>query len=191
MDRLLKSPVKSRGSDFATILYCLQKLGYTVEYQSINAADLGFVQKRSRVFILAYFGQPQRTLCAALNIHQTLPEKTIPIPDYNFTKTNIGRLQNKFTGLKNSPFGHGGILHDGLVRPHKSVLSKPENPMVFEDVRIDESMFDVSAILVPQESIKRWKEAKEGKRIPRIKPDGTPYIWAEGAMDLCQRMRSH
>ena len=186
VDRLMKSPIKSRGSDFATILYCLQRLGYTVEYQSINAADLGFVQKRSRVFILAYFGKPQGTLCSALNVNQTLPEKEVQIPDYQFTKPNIGRLQNKFKGLKNSPFWHGGTLHDGLVFPHKAVFSRPDNPMVFEDVRVDESKVDVSSILVPQESLERWKEAKQGKRIPRLKPDGKPYIWAEGAMELCQ-----
>ena len=39
VDRLLKSPVGAKGSDFATILYCLNELGYNVEYQTINASD--------------------------------------------------------------------------------------------------------------------------------------------------------
>ena len=187
VDRLLKSPVKSRGSDFATILYCLRKLGYTVEYQSVNAADLGFVQKRSRVFILAYFGKPKGILRNALNVSQISSGDTVNIPDYKFTKTNIGRIQNRFKGLKTSPFLNGGILYEGCVFPYKAEFAKPYNPMVFEDIRIDESSEDVSSILVSNKTIKSWEEAKGGKRIQRLKPDGTPYIWSEGAMELYQK----
>jgi DNA (cytosine-5)-methyltransferase 1 len=187
VDRLLKSPVKSRGSDFATILYCLSKLGYTVEYQSVNAADLGFVQKRSRVFILAYFGKPKGILRDALNISQISSGDIINIPDYKFTKSNIGRIQNRFKGSKTSPFLNGGILHEGSVFPYKAEFAKSYNPMVFEDIRIDESLEDVSSLLVSNKTIKSWKEAKGGKRIQRFKPDGTPYIWAEGAMELDQK----
>ncbi len=187
VDRLLKSPVKSRGSDFATILYCLRKLGYTVEYQSVNAADLGFVQKRSRVFILAYFGKPKGILRDALNISQISSGDIVNIPDYKFTKSNIGRIQNRFNGLKNSPFLNGGILHEGTVFPYKAEFAKSYNPMVFEDIRIDESLEDVSSLLVSNKTIKSWKEAKGGKRIQRFKPDGTPYIWSEGAMEVHQK----
>ena len=187
VDRLLKSPVKSRGSDFATILYCLRKLGYTVEYQSVNAADLGFVQKRSRVFILAYFGKPKGILRDTLNISQISSGDIINIPDYKFTKSNIGRIQNRFKGLKTSPFLNGGILHEGSVFPFKAEFAKSYNPMVFEDIRIDESLEDVSSLLVSNKTIKNWKEAKGGKRIQRFKPDGTPYIWSEGAMEVYQK----
>lgn len=187
VDRLLKSPVKSRGSDFATILYCLRKLGYTVEYQSVNAADLGFVQKRSRVFILAYFGKPKGILRNALNVSKISSGDTINIPDYKFTKSNISKIQNRFKGLKTSPFLNGGILTDGCVFPFKAEFTKPYNPMVFEDIRIDESLEDVSSILVSNATINSWKEAKGEKRIQRLKPDGTPYIWSEGAMELFQK----
>lgn len=187
VDRLLKSPVKSRGSDFATILYCLHKLGYTVEYQSVNAADLGFVQKRSRVFILAYFGKPQGILRNALDVSKISSGDIINIPDYKFTKSNIGKIQNKFKGFKTSPFLNGGILHKGCVFPYKAEFPKPYNPIVFEDIRIDESLEDVSTILVSDKTINSWKEAKGGKRIQRLKPDGTPYIWSEGAMELYQK----
>lgn len=54
VDRLLKSPADQRGRDFAVMLTSLNKLGYVVEWRVINAADYGFVQKRRRVFILAY-----------------------------------------------------------------------------------------------------------------------------------------
>lgn len=54
VDRLIKSPAKQRGRDFAIILACFRDLGYTVEWRVINAADYGFQQRRRRVFIFAY-----------------------------------------------------------------------------------------------------------------------------------------
>lgn len=54
VDRLLKSPAKQRGRDFAIMLASLSDLGYAVEWRVINAADYGMPQKRRRIFILAY-----------------------------------------------------------------------------------------------------------------------------------------
>jgi DNA (cytosine-5)-methyltransferase 1 len=54
VDRLLKSPVKERGRDFAIMLASLADLGYAVEWRVINAADYGMPQRRRRIFILAY-----------------------------------------------------------------------------------------------------------------------------------------
>ncbi|MDO4179025.1 MAG: DNA (cytosine-5-)-methyltransferase [Phascolarctobacterium sp.] len=54
VDRLLKSPAKQRGRDFAVILGCLRDLGYTVEWRVINAAEYGKQQRRRRTFIFAY-----------------------------------------------------------------------------------------------------------------------------------------
>mgnify|MGYP003318478474 CR=1 FL=1 len=49
VDRLLNSPSKQRGRDFAVILACLRDENYSVEWRMINAADYGFPQKRRRV----------------------------------------------------------------------------------------------------------------------------------------------
>ena len=54
VDRLLKSPSKQRGRDFAIMLKSLGDLGYAVEWRVINAADYGMPQRRRRVFILGY-----------------------------------------------------------------------------------------------------------------------------------------
>ncbi len=54
VDRLIKSPAKQRGRDFAIILACFRDLGYTVEWRIINAADYGYQQRRRRTFIFAY-----------------------------------------------------------------------------------------------------------------------------------------
>ena len=54
VDRLLKSPAKQRGRDFAIILACLNQFGYTVEWRVIDASQFGMPQRRRRTFILAY-----------------------------------------------------------------------------------------------------------------------------------------
>ena len=53
VDRLLKSPAKQRGRDFAIILASLSDLGYCVEWRVINAADYGMPQRRRRTYIVA------------------------------------------------------------------------------------------------------------------------------------------
>lgn len=54
VDRLLKSPSKQRGRDFAVMLAAFNALGYSVEWRVINAADYGFAQRRRRVFFFVY-----------------------------------------------------------------------------------------------------------------------------------------
>ena len=54
VDRLLKSPAKQRGRDFAMMLRSLDNLGYNVEWRVINAGEYGFPQRRRRIFIFGY-----------------------------------------------------------------------------------------------------------------------------------------
>ena len=50
VDRLLGSPAKQRGRDFAIILASLADLGYTVEWRVINAAEYGMPQRIAVLF---------------------------------------------------------------------------------------------------------------------------------------------
>ena len=52
--RLLNSPSKNRGLNFAVICGDLLSMGYDVEWRVINASDYGMPQQRRRVFISAY-----------------------------------------------------------------------------------------------------------------------------------------
>lgn len=54
VNRLIISPAKQRGRDFAIILQSLADLGYIVEWRVINAAEYGMPQRRRRIYILAY-----------------------------------------------------------------------------------------------------------------------------------------
>ena len=46
VDRLLKSPSKQRGRDFAIMLRTLGDEGYQIEWRVVNSADYGFPQRR-------------------------------------------------------------------------------------------------------------------------------------------------
>ena len=48
VDRLIKSPAKQRGRDFAVIPACFNELGYSVEWRVVNAALYGAAQRRRR-----------------------------------------------------------------------------------------------------------------------------------------------
>lgn len=54
VDRLLKSPTKQRGKDFAIMLSSLNELGYVVEWRVVDASEYGMPQRRKRIFIVAY-----------------------------------------------------------------------------------------------------------------------------------------
>lgn len=46
VDRLIQSPAKQRGRDFAIMLQSLSDLGYAVEWRIVNAAEYGMPQRR-------------------------------------------------------------------------------------------------------------------------------------------------
>lgn len=138
VDRLLKSPAKQRGRDFAIILSCLRDEGYTVEWRVINAADYGYQQRRRRVFIFAYKNDTKysHNIDSIVNY---LPEekietkeekilkvllndgffaKTFPVKDISLDKLQthvlpigIGEISNSF----NFNFENAGIMKDGCI----------------------------------------------------------------------------
>ena len=73
VDRLIKSPAKQRGRDFAIMLKCLAMLGYIVEWRVINAAEYGMPQRRRRVFIVGY--KPNSEIGKLIS--RTSPEKVL------------------------------------------------------------------------------------------------------------------
>ncbi len=62
VDRLLKSPSTQRGRDFAIMLGAFNKLGYSVEWRVINAAEYGRAQRRRRVFLFLFIEMIQNGL---------------------------------------------------------------------------------------------------------------------------------
>ena len=128
VDRLLVSPAKQRGRDFAIMLFTLNNLGYTVEYKIINAAEYDFPQKRKRVFILAYL--KSSSLSHKKRYHKNIREEfhiesAISLEEIDLKLYKNGGLVNSLNLLerefhfKKGPFGNAGICRNFKVYPFK------------------------------------------------------------------------
>ena len=128
VDRLLKSPVKQRGRDFAVMLQSLNELGYAVEWRVINAAEYGMPQRRRRVFFLGYHSSTAiyKRLKASTPINW-LSQKGVIANAFSVKnkvsnakkielKGNLVEITNEFNKVgKLSPFQNTGLMINGEI----------------------------------------------------------------------------
>lgn len=123
VDRLLKSPARQRGRDFAILLASMADLGYSVEWRVVNAADYGAPQRRRRVFI---FGerrprgrwQPISRLRETGVLARALPVKDAGLPEdgldtepHVVLEGELHQISASFgVGLAKSPFRNSGVM---------------------------------------------------------------------------------
>ena len=184
VDRLLKSPVKQRGRDFAIILSCLSNLGYAVEWRVVNSAEYGFPQRRKRVFIFAEKGATwdlrsrvatDGVMADALPIEKPsgLVEFDIPADPYDITQS--------WPDYKTSPFLEAGCCCDShVVTCHIAEAYKGRRRSL-GDVVVDASEVPAD-FWVPDEQLPRWEYLKGSKREERTTRDGFTYWYSEGSM---------
>ena len=186
VDRLLKSPARQRGRDFAIILSCLANLGYSAEWRVVNSAEYGFPQRRKRVYIYAERDAKDWDLLSrlsdgvmagALPIMEPVGARKVSIPKDAYVAT---QEFNANGGA--SPFDVAGVMQG-----YESVTVE-----VFENYQGERRTLGdivVPASAVPDEyfvydgQLKRWEYLKGAKREPRIdKKTGHEYFYSEGAM---------
>lgn len=192
VDRLLGSPAKQRGRDFAIILASLADLGYTVEWRVINAADYGMPQRRHRAYIVGY-----RTDSVVADKIESLEnwvlydgvmakafpfvkkEKTLSEFDIVGTIPEVSDGFNK--SVKNSPFGAAGIMSQRHVY---SVDTEPiyEGPIMTLGSNLVDEEFVLEEFYISDEELPKWKYDKDAKRINRKSKEGFEYVFSEGAM---------
>ena len=186
VDRLLKSPARQRGRDFAIILSCLAGLGYSVEWRVVNSAEYGFPQRRKRVFIYAEKDAPEWDLEARLangvmaRALPILPPKAISaleIPEDPYEAT-----QGFNVGGRVSPFEAAGAMQ-GFSCATARVAEDYHGPRrTLGDVLIPEGEVP-EAYFVPEEQLPRWEYLKGSKHEPRVnKRTGHEYFYSEGSM---------
>lgn len=192
VDRLLGSPAKQRGRDFAIILASLADLGYTVEWRVINAADYGMPQRRRRTYIVGYReGSVVEGKVEELDkwvVYDGVMAKAFPfeVKDNSTSvfdiEGSIGEVSEKFNkGRKDSPFGDAGIMR---LRHVYSIDTVP----VYEGTRMTLGGNLVDECLVPEEffikkdEIARWEYEKGAKKIERTSKEGFKYTFSEGGM---------
>lgn len=193
VDRLLKSPAKQRGRDFAVMLNTLGSLGYRIEWRVVNSAEYGFPQRRIRVFIVAT--KTRRTTAlkmadASEVIHKSgVLARALPVLDGKEELREIDltdppeAISDYFgQGGGRSPFENAGVFQGGKAFTVKTRVSSPRKAAVLGDVLVDES--DVpSEYWVPESRLKEWRYLKGAKTIERThKASGESYKYAEGGM---------
>ena len=212
VDRLLKSPSKQRGRDFAVMLKSLNDLGYAVEWRVINAAEYGMPQRRRRVFFLGYHKttdiykrimksnksdwiEKNGTIASSFPINQENKIEQFKL------EGNLVEITNEFNKKgKLSPFQNTGLLFKGKVYTTKTSPNYNGKRIVLGDVLQNGEVTDEffikneklkkpKAILIKDGSEKiittekeMWEYLKGSKSILRTSKNGFKYNYSEGGM---------
>jgi len=196
VDRLLKSPAKQRGRDFAIMLSSLASLGYAVEWRIINAADYGFPQRRRRVYILGY----KKNTSIWKSISKCKDKKDWIIKDgviakvfkvktdnIKINEVEVGLdpvfVSNKFSKdmPSKSPFENSGVMINKQVFTAKVEADYKGKYSVLGDFIIDEKNVP-EEYFIKDSYLKKWEYLKGGKKEERESKDGFKYFYSEGGM---------
>ncbi|MEM6319010.1 MAG: DNA (cytosine-5-)-methyltransferase [Bacteroidota bacterium] len=194
VDRLLISPSKQRGRDFAIILKSLADLGYAVEWRVINAGAYGMPQRRKRVFIIGY--HQSTDLYHELktqNANSWLLEKGIMAKSFpaaiapKSTPTDLAlsgslpAISENFNRQKAKiVFQNTGLMINNRVHSLKTVENYSGVNKNLEDVLQQKAIPE--EFYLPKEALKKWQYLKGAKKELRTKADGFEYYYKEGAM---------
>lgn len=192
VDRLLKSPSKQRGRDFAVMLQSLNDLGYAVEWRVINAAEYGMPQRRRRVFFIGYHKSTEiykklqnskkiNWLTEEGTIANAFPvDKTVSIQEIEL-KGDLVEITNNFNkNGKLSPFQNTGILIKGKVYTTKTTPNYDGKKIVLRDIIQNGEV--TSEFFIDENDIPKWKYLKGAKKEKRKTKEGFEYNYSEGGM---------
>ncbi|MCR5393170.1 MAG: DNA (cytosine-5-)-methyltransferase [Olsenella sp.] len=187
VDRLLKSPAKQRGRDFAIILSCLASLGYSVEWRVVNSAEYGFPQRRKRVYILAerntQWDLKERLLngvmASAFPIEAPESVSYIDIPADPYVVS-----QSFNVGGRLSPFADAGVMVENRAITCKALEAYNGPRETLGDVLVPEAEVP-EEFFVPESQRGKWEYLKGSKKEKRTnKATGFEYNYSEGAMSF-------
>lgn len=200
VDRLLGSPAKQRGRDFAIILESLNELGYNVEWRIINAADYGMPQRRRRTYILAYkkgsiianqIKDPSDWIfndgvfARAFPVHDNDSSLLIPTPLKSDSNWDIADLSSNFNikGGK-SPFLSAGLMVDGYFYTYKVEPSYNGEFIMLGDILAtgDDRNLITDDFYIKNEDLPKWEYLKGPKHEMRKTKDGFEFSYDEGGM---------
>ena len=207
VDRLIKSPVKQRGKDFAIILASLADLDYMVEWRVINAADYGMPQRRRRVFIFAYhkkssiykkYTSPRKWISKDGVIAKAFPVQTVKkaqlelFENLDINSFNIkGDLVEITKNFNKEKGGKGVFENSGVMigREVWTIKTEPEykgNQTTLKDILVSHN--EVTEEFYLGKDIERWEYLKGAKREERKKSNGEIFYYVEGPMSFPDKL---
>ena len=202
VDRLLKSPSKQRGRDFAIMLAAFNDLGYSVEWRVINAADYGRSQRRRRVFFFVYrndtaFGQKMDEQFEQDDLvfqdqryddyiyRDGLFAQQFPIMGeavkgrraYYELPEDLVAVSDNFTGT---------VWNTGVMRHGKyyTIETQPisERAITLGEILQAEDQVDAGFYINDPDRLEKFQYLRGPKRIERTTSEGHTYIFSEGGM---------
>jgi DNA (cytosine-5)-methyltransferase 1 len=193
VDRLIKSPAKQRGRDFAVMLKSLDELGYAVEWRVINAAEYGMPQRRRRIFFIGYHKSTtiynrikksnQNWIFKEGTIANAFPienNKNIFCNQFEI-KGDLVEITNTFNeGKKLSPFQNSGLFINGKVYTAKTTPVYDGSRMVLGDVLQNGEVTD--EFFIDEKDLPKWSYLKGSKKEVRKTKEGFEYNYSEGGM---------
>ena len=201
VDRLLVSPAKQRGRDFAVMLSCLDNLGYAAEWRVINAADYGEPQRRRRIFIVGlhktthiykrFMERPLQERGRSIILKDGVLQNAFPTAnDSEVTNIKIDNdtaiVSKSFNhGKKLSPFLNAGIIMHGRIFTSKVVPSYIGPSQVLGDIIDDNGNIGEEYFISEKElyNKKGWAWHKNAKAIDKVSKSGHNYTFKEGKME--------
>ena len=197
VDRLLLSPAKQRGRDFGMILRSFYENGYDVEWRVINAGEYGLPQKRRRTYIFAYhkttnyYKEMQKFRDRDIIFEKGIFVKQFPIKDsYLAISESCVSDYKDLIDVSNNfkcEFYNAGVMINGGIY---TVKTKSDYNLIYPLRKIREENDIDSKYFLSEQQIEKFAYLKGSKRIPRTKPDGTPYYYSEGAMPFPDNLDS-
>lgn len=190
VDRLLKSPSKQRGRDFAVMLATFRDLNYIVEWRVVNAAEYGAAQKRRRVFIFAYkstldYAEKQSDIAMSdVVFKEGFFAKTFPVKDKPYQNRDdkfelppdVLEISDEFS----RNFYTAGLMVNGKVfTAQTQVLNEQYKPLI--GILVDEETIEESHYLT-EAAIEKFTYLRGPKKIERTSAEGHQYIFSEGGM---------
>ena len=192
VDRIINSPAKQRGRDFAIILASLSDLGYIVEWRVINAADYGMPQRRRRTYIVGYrinsdianqIENARNWLFYDGVMAKSFPfvQKKNTISQFEIEGTIKNVSDNFNIGKKDSPFGTAGIMIRRNILSVDSMAVYDGPIQTLGDILVDEE-FVPEELYNSEEELPKWQYEKGPKKINRVSKEGYEYVFSEGGM---------
>lgn len=197
VDRLLLSPAKQRGRDFGMMLRCFYDLGYNVEWRVINAGEYGLPQKRRRIYIFAYHNSTEYyKKMTKIKDKDIIFDKGLFINEFPIHETYLELAEssvaayNDLVDVSNNfkcNFYNAGVMTEGGIY---TVKVKADYNLIYPLRNIREEKKAPDKYFLSEEQINKFTYLKGSKKIPRTRPDGTPYYYSEGKMPFPDNLDS-
>ncbi|MGL4697374.1 DNA (cytosine-5-)-methyltransferase [Enterococcus larvae] len=207
VDRLLKSPSKQRGRDFAIMLAAFNELNYSVEWRVINAAEYGRAQRRRRVFFFVYRNDTGWGKYVDSTFENDTPlENLFEIDEYKYdsyifedglfakqfpiqqlpykNRHSFGELSNDVVEISDNFTGkiwNTGIMRHGKYYTIDTIPTMEEEPIPLKDILVPEETVPEN-YYITGEKLEKFMYLRGPKKIERTSVDGHKYLYAEGGM---------